>query len=190
MGTDKVKPYMEFTAQGKSYEALMLMISQLEKSPHSPAELLPVVVFMAFTVEAYLNSLGARHIEFWDQIERIPWRKKVEVLHLHAGRKLDWGGKPLQYATKLFTLRDKLAHGRAEVVEGPLCASLQEAGEKIAKEMLNPPWLNELAAGWLGAARERFGNLMMHLSALYGLSPSDYKLHAQARYKIVQSNDG
>ncbi|MFB8832113.1 hypothetical protein ACE0DR_28690 [Azotobacter sp. CWF10] len=84
---------MEFTAQGKAYEALMVMISQLEKKPHSAAELLPVVVFMAFTVEAYLNSLGARKIEFWDEIERIPWRNKVNVLHLHAGKEADWGGK-------------------------------------------------------------------------------------------------
>ncbi len=185
MGTEKFKPYMEFTAQGKAYEALMLMISQLEKRVHSPAELLPVVVFMAFTVEAYLNSLGARNIEFWDQIERIPWRKKVEVLHLHAGKEFDWGSKPLQYANQLFTLRDKLAHGKPEVIEGPVCATRQEAEEKLLVEMVNPPWLNTLAGGWLGGARDRFRGLMNHLSGLYGLSPADHQLHSQGRFETI-----
>jgi len=188
MGTEKFKPHMEFTAQGKAFEALMLMISQLEKRKHAPAELLPVVVFMAFTVEAYLNSLGARKIEFWDQIERIPWRKKVEVLHLHAGKELDWGSKPLQYASQLFTLRDKLAHGKAELIEGPVCASRQEAEDKLAGEMLNPPWFNALAAGWLSTARDRFRNLMTHLSDLYGLPPVDHQLHSQGRFEIIRSD--
>lgn len=189
MGTEKFKPYMEFTAQGMSFQALMLMISQLEKREHSLGELLPVVVFMAFTLEAYLNSLGSRHIEFWDQIERIPWRKKVEVLHIHAGKELDWGSKHLQYASQLFALRDKLAHGKAEVMEGPTCVSLEEAQDKLAGEMLNPPWLNAVASGWLGTARGRFRALMTHFSDLYGLAPTDQQLHSRQWIEVIRSDE-
>ena len=188
MKVKKYRPYREFTAQGKAYEALMLMISQLERRTHSTAELLPVVVFMAFTVEAYLNSLGARNIEFWDQIERIPWRKKVEVLHLRAGKGIDWGSKPLQYATQLFALRDKLAHGKPEVIAGPVCASRQEAEDKLFGEMANPPWLSALSDDWLATARDRFRNLMNHLSDLYGLSHADYKMHSQGRFEVTDSD--
>lgn len=187
MGTERFKPYMEFTAQGKAYEALMVMISQLEKRPHSAAELLPVVVFMAFTVEAYLNSLGARKIEFWDEIERIPWRNKIKVLHLHAGKEADWGSKQLQYAAKLFALRDKLAHGKPEVVAGPICESRQEVEEKLL-EMVNPPWLKELSAGWLKTARTDFRELMNYLSGLYGLEAVDHQFHSHGRFEVIRSD--
>lgn len=179
------RPFVEFTAQGQVFQALMLLISQLEKRAHTQAELLPVVVFMAFTVEAYLNSIGARHIEFWDQIERIPWRKKVEVVHLHAGQTADWGNRPLQYAAELFWLRDHLAHGRPEIVRGPLCSSLLEA-ESLSGDMLNPPWFEKISGGWLGSARVNFNDLMAHLSGLYGLAASDHQLLSRGGFEVIR----
>lgn len=183
---EKYRPYMEFTAQGQAFQALMVMISHLEKRPHSQAELLPVIVFMAFTVEAYLNSLGARHVEFWDQIERIPWRKKVEVLHLHAGQKANWGDKPLQYAAELFSLRDRLAHGKPELVHGPVCISRMEAEAKLNGDMLDPPWFKRISGPWLGAARGSFHDLMRHLSELYSLEPADHQLHSRGGFEVIR----
>lgn len=164
----------------------MLMISQLEKRRHDPAELLPVIVFMAFTVEAYLNSLGDRHIDFWDQIERIPWRNKVEIIHLHVNKKANWGAKPLQFATELFSLRDRLAHGKPEMVRGPVCNSPMEAEDKLSSEMLVPPWFKKISGPWLGSARGNFQELMRHLAELYSLAPSDHQLHSRGGFEVVK----
>lgn len=183
---EKYRPYMEFTAQGQAYQALMLMISQLEQRPHAKAELLPVVVFMAFTVEAYVNSLGARHIDFWDQIERISWRNKVEILHVHAGQRADWGGKQLQYAAELFSLRDRLAHGKPEFVRGPICVSQMEAEEKLSGDMLDPPWFRKISGPWLAGARGSFRDLMRHLSGLYSLDPADHQLHSTGGFEVIR----
>ena len=42
-------------------------------------------VFFAFTFEAYLNHVGAEELGFWDEIERISYQKKLNVLSKHLG---------------------------------------------------------------------------------------------------------
>jgi hypothetical protein len=64
----------------------MGMYARLEKRPETREELTPVVVFTAFAIEAYLNSIGARKIAFWDDLERLPWRQKASILHKAVGK--------------------------------------------------------------------------------------------------------
>ena len=40
-------------------------------------------VFFAFAFEAYLNHVGAEELSFWDEIDRISYRKKLTVLSKH-----------------------------------------------------------------------------------------------------------
>lgn len=92
----------EFTAQGINVRALMLLFEQLEADKESDKNLVPIVVFTAFAIESYLNSIGSRNINFWEEIERIPWRKKIEILHKISGKKPEWGKDPLQLACDVF----------------------------------------------------------------------------------------
>ena len=71
-------------------------------------------VFFAFTFEAYLNHVGAEELGFWDEIERISYQKKLNVLSKHLGFAKDLSKPPLQTILELFKLRDALAHGRTE----------------------------------------------------------------------------
>lgn len=50
----------------------MRMYAELEKTPKTiKIESTPLVVFMTFSVDAYLNNIGSRVVDYWDNIERI-----------------------------------------------------------------------------------------------------------------------
>ena len=85
------QPFSDFSAQSRTVSALMSMYAQLKSGKASKVELTPIVVFLAFAIESYLNSLGARRIEIWDELERLPWKSKVVILHKTVGKNLDWG---------------------------------------------------------------------------------------------------
>lgn len=71
-------------------------------------------VFFAFAFEAYLNHVGAEELSFWDEIDRISYKKKLTVLSKHLGFAKDASKSPLQTILELFKLRDALAHGRTQ----------------------------------------------------------------------------
>ncbi len=71
-------------------------------------------VFFAFTFEAYLNHVGVEELPFWDEIDRISYRKKLTVLSKYLGFTKDVSKRPLQTILQLFKFRDALAHGRTQ----------------------------------------------------------------------------
>jgi hypothetical protein len=169
--------YVDFTAQGKSVSALLKMYALLDKENPERVPLAPIVVFLAFSIESYLNSLGARAIPFWDEIERLPWKGKMNVLHTAAGREPDWGQEPLQFASEVFRLRDKLAHGKPERVLGLKLPDHTEPEKMLMGDALQPDWYKSITVDWLLNAKERFRLLMVYLAALFGYAESDH-LHS------------
>jgi hypothetical protein len=177
---DKVtfQAYSDFTAQSRTVAALMSMYANLERQSDVRMELTPIVVFLAFSIESYLNSIGARKIEIWDELERLPWKKKVSILHKTAKKDPDWGQDPLQFCTEIFKLRDKLAHGKPERVVGPVVEDQLEAHRLAVTSELQPEWYRSLTCEWAMKAKERFRLLMIYLGDLYGLHESDHLLSA------------
>lgn len=176
----------EFTPQAKSYSALICMYSLLENDENSvPLE--PIVVFTAFSIEAYLNALGARVVPFWDEIERSSWRSKICILHTVAGKDADWGAHPLQFAAEVFKLRDKLAHGRAETVLGPI-VSLEVERSKLLLEgpIPRPKWYDDIDVAWVKGARSRLTNLLSYLAFLLGFSEQDYMRAVSCKVRVVE----
>lgn len=166
--------FSKFTAQSRSVGSLMRMYALLEGDNPKVMPLEPIVVFLAFSVESYLNSIGARVIPFWDEIERLPWRSKVNVLHTQAGREPDWGRDPLQFASQVFQLRDKLAHGKPEMVYGPVLPDNAEPERMKLGDDLQPEWYKAINREWVIQAKERFHALMTYLDSLYGFHESDH----------------
>jgi hypothetical protein len=73
------------------------------------------MVSSAFSIEAYLNHLGANLIEFWDTIERkLSPREKLDLLTMILRIQLDYGKRPFQTFAKMFAFRNALAYGRTE----------------------------------------------------------------------------
>ncbi len=166
-------PYTDFTAQNKTISALYGMYAQLEENPDTYMEFTPIVVFMAFSIEAYVNNLGARHLSIWEDLERLPWKTKISILHKSAGKEAVWGESPLQFASEIFMLRDKLAHGKPERVEGPPCFDLGEVDDCLRRE-LQPDWYTQISRDWVMNAKDRFRLLMKYLGELFGHMESDH----------------
>jgi len=171
----------EFTAQSRLVSALMSLYAQLEQLPpsHRP-EITPFAVFMAFSVEAYLTSIGFRVVPFWEMIERVPWREKVEILHSVAGKESKWGQEPLQFLLELFRLRDRLAHGKPEQVSSAPFASENEVRAAVANPHLKdePEWYDRLDRAWAMSAKDRFLRAMTYLGQLHGYHESDHLLRS------------
>jgi hypothetical protein len=170
------QPFSDFSAQSRTVSALMSMYAQLESGRASKGELAPIVVFLAFSIESYLNSLGARRIEIWDELERLPWKRKVVILHKTVGKNPDWGKDPLQFATEVFRLRDKLAHGKPERVVGPVFSDRAKADLFVRNDLLQPDWYQGITKEWVMQAKERFRVLMIYLAGLFGFHESDHLL--------------
>lgn len=184
--------YTNFTAQSRLVSALMSMYSTLEKTPENiKIEATPFVVFMAFSVEAYLNSIGSRVLNYWDKIERVSWKDKVEILHSIAGKDAQWAEEPLQFIKSLFVIRDKLAHGKPELVKSKTYQSKKkiidaENAEPTHEE--HPDWYNKLNRAWVISAKDKFRLAMQYLGSLHGFHESDYLCHSTGGIMIDDEN--
>ena len=176
--------FSDFTAQSRSVGALMSMYALLEQDEPVRMPLTPVVVFLAFSVESYLNSIGARAIPFWEEMERLPWKSKVNVLHIAGGREPNWGQEPLQFATEVFRLRDKLAHGKPERMLGPKLPDDAEPTRMAFGSAMQPDWYQSIDREWAFRAKDRFRELMLYLGGLFGHHESDH-LHSSSGGVLV-----
>lgn len=173
------KTHTEFTAQCRAIAALHHLYNLVDPSKKSPSDVVPIAVFMAFSIEAYVNNLGARNLKIWDDLERLPWKTKISILHKERGQEPKWGEGPLKFAVELFKLRDKLAHGKAEKLEGPIFETQNEAFEFIANHDIEPKWFVDLDSAWIDQSKPRFDELMEYLARLFDLSPADYYRKSQ-----------
>jgi hypothetical protein len=165
------------------------MYAHLERSTDFKAEITPIVVFLAFSIESYLNSIGARKIQIWDELERLPWKSKVIILHKTAGKDPDWGNDPLQFAGEIFKIRDQLAHGKPERVVGPLFEDPSTANEYLQKNSMEPEWYKKITKEWAIKAKERFRILMIYLANLFSLHESDHLLSSTGGLLIDDEAD-
>ncbi len=70
-------------------------------------------VFAAFTVEAFLNHLGQRHVRDWESLERkLGPREKLIILRQVLHLSIDEGKRPYQTFYNMLQLRNSLAHGK------------------------------------------------------------------------------
>lgn len=178
------QPFSDFSAQSKTVSALMSMYAQLESGPNKRMDLTPIVVFLAFSIESYLNSIGARKLDIWDELERLPWKKKMTILHKVARKFPDWSKDPLQFATEVFSLRDKLAHGKPERVLGPIFTDQAQAMQYQKSQDLQPEWYAKITKEWVIEAKERFRILMIYLGQLFSFHESDHLLNSTGGFLI------
>jgi len=112
-----MKRRVEHGGESRTYAMLWHVASQLLElaktlETGSLLQLQASAVFHAFTFEAYLNHVGSQEIEFWEEIDRIPYRKKLWALSKHLKFTFDPSRRPFQTIWVLFDLRDSLAHGK------------------------------------------------------------------------------
>jgi hypothetical protein len=78
-------------------------------------QFLSSTVLTAFTFEAYLNHIGPRVLNDWEEKEKLPLWSKFK--HLRKALDVQFpqgkGARPLKTIAELFSFRNTLAHGRS-----------------------------------------------------------------------------
>lgn len=181
----KYKPQLNFSAQAFSFKAMQCLFSRLNHKDMDEYDYVPIVVFAAFSIEAYINSVGSRKIIFWDQIERLPWKQKVEILHANLGVTANWEEMPLKFAREVFSFRNRLAHGKPETIDGPICNTQGEAKSILMVQYLKPKWCYVLKKDWILESNDQLCDVLNYLGNLYGFDKDDFKRHS--RGQIIES---
>lgn len=170
----KYQPQVTFSAQAIVVHSLMRMLDRVKAEELDAFDYLPVLVHMAFAVEAYVNSIGFRKVQGWEKIERRPWKMKIEILHSRIGVSADWNAEPLKVAPEIFAIRDRLAHGKPESVVGPVCDDYHTAISMLYVQHLKPNLFAGLDRKAVLELGRRFYVLLNHLGALYRLEPDEF----------------
>ncbi|WP_339475251.1 MULTISPECIES: hypothetical protein [unclassified Pseudomonas] len=166
----KYQPYQTVFAHSTNLGVLHAMMRNLKSHPDSPDHIIPPAVFLAFTIEGYLNTLGCEVIPRWTELERLPWKTKITLLHSFAGATPDWSRPPLQFATRIFKIRDHLAHGKPETTRGPCFDLREDAAAYMEEGSFQPKWYTELNKAWINDAYRNLSNLLGYLSELHGFN--------------------
>ncbi|MEW8508940.1 MAG: hypothetical protein AB2598_19795 [Candidatus Thiodiazotropha sp.] len=167
----KYQPYKAITAHSLSVSTLNALYRRLKDPDTKPEQhlFITIIVFLAFSIESYVNHLGAGHLSIWDQLERLHWKKKITILHKINNKKPDWGAQPLQFVQEVFTIRDKLAHGKPETVRGPLTDSEDEAMELLKEhDLYVPAWQKKhINLEWIIQSEKKYDSLINHFLVLF-----------------------
>jgi hypothetical protein len=79
---------------------------------------LSVMLYSAFSIEAYLNHLGKAEISDWEKIERgYSPRQKLKMLVERKKFLPDFTKSPFDTFDNMFNLRKKIVHGKTERVQ-------------------------------------------------------------------------
>lgn len=165
--------YQDFAPQAHVMWSLNELHLRLRAGLLGQQELLPVLVFTAFSIEAYVNSLGERLLPAWEQMERNGWRKKIEALYALMGQQADWAMEPLAFAIELFEIRNRLAHGKTERIVASFECSPEDAEDLLDHPELNPVWFRSITVDWTLQSAVRYKALIEHLRDVMGQIDGD-----------------
>ena len=102
-------------------------------------QFLASIVFTAFSLEAFLNHIGEIQFETWDELEKLSPKGKIRVLAEKLDVNADFGKRPWQVVPEVFGIRNKIAHGKNELLEDERMLSIDTYDKRMG-EMLKAPW--------------------------------------------------
>ncbi len=145
------------------------------------------MMFDAFTIEAYLNHLGALTFSFWAPLKKkLSAREKLEVICDELDFHPDLGSSPWQNLGLIFELRNLLAHAQTEVVPFK--------GELRGQELIIQKWPKAKWEGFLSPDRcQRFLDdtkaMIKQLANAAGISPEEVFEKDSIEAAIVRGED-
>jgi hypothetical protein len=109
----------------KGQEELRMSVHQFRAS----------LIFTAFTLEAYLNHIGAKLFSCWQDLERLSPKEKLNVITERLNVVIDYGKRPWQIMKKLFQFRNDIAHGKSIKVKSEKILPLAEHSDDAFDEL-------------------------------------------------------
>jgi len=99
------------------------------------------IVFTAFSLEAFLNHVGEALFKSWPEIEKLTPKGKVSLIAEKLSLKIDFGLMPWQVIPEIMGVRNKIAHGKNELLLDERTLTVDSYDEKMG-EILRAPWQN------------------------------------------------
>ena len=99
------------------------------------------LMFSAFTFEAFLNHIGEHLFSSWPELERkLSHRAKLALISEKLDFKIDYSRLPWQIIPTLFGFRDKVAHGKNEMLRLEKVVPHDDHYEKVMHEFMFAEW--------------------------------------------------
>jgi hypothetical protein len=98
------------------------------------------LVFTAFTLEAYLNHIGPKMFNCWNDLERLRPREKLNIIAERLQVDINYGDRPWQIIKILFGFRNKIAHGKSNNITKPGCIPFNDFSEDLFGELALTEW--------------------------------------------------
>ena len=179
MSTDKVRAKIKRERQVNTFAELahandVLLENAQEKRDGYSYECMTVILMSAFKFEAYLNHLGERVFDFWDDLESLSVKSKLNVLRGHLGVANTDGKRPFQTITPLFRFRNAIAHGKSEFLE----TETEESGtlEELRRKKPLAKWEEWNTLEFAERATADITDVIELLHAAAGLNSDDLRL--------------
>lgn len=131
----EVKTYVEMWHTSKCL--LEKGINQPEGNIH---QFMASIVFTAFTFEAYLNHIGPNVFNCWQDLERLKPREKLNIIAEKLMLNINYGIRPWQIMTQLFAFRNRIAHGKSEIVKSQEIVSYDVQSDNKLGTMAPTKW--------------------------------------------------
>ena len=142
------------------------------------------LMLTTFSFEAYLNHLGTRLIPYWEQLDRLSWQKKFQVILTHLKHSPDLSKPPYQTLFGLFLFRNAIAHGRdAKESFGPEVKLIDDETFK-AHELIKTKWEEICTPEWAQKALTDIKEIIEELHRVAGLKAFELMSSESASWSI------
>ena len=123
--------------------SLFLLESGKRDKSGSYFQFLASLIFSAFTFEAFLNHIGEHLFSSWPELERkLSHRAKLALIGERLSISIDYGRLPWQVIPKLFGFRDKVAHGKNEMLRLEKVVPHDDRYKELLHEFMFSDWQN------------------------------------------------
>ena len=112
-----------------------LLVKGQEDAKMSVHQFRASLVFTAFTLEAYLNHIGAKIFSCWEDLERLSPKEKLNVIAERLDIGIHYGKRPWQIMKKLFQFRNDIAHGKSIKITSEKIVPLEKHSDDDFNEL-------------------------------------------------------
>lgn len=111
----------------------------IENPTGSYHQFLGSIVFTVFALEAFLNHVGESLFKSWPELEKLTPKGKISVITEKLGMAVNYGLMPWQIIPEIIGVRNKIAHGKNELLQDERMLTVDTYDEKMG-EILRAPW--------------------------------------------------
>ena len=187
MSDDKITAKIKRERQVNTFAELrhantVLLDNAREQRNGCSYEFMTVILLAAFKLEAYLNHVGELLFPYWNEMESLSIRSKLEIIRQHVGLPNTNGARPFQTITPLFRFRNAIAHGKSEFLE----TGTEETGtiEELRRRKPLTKWEEWNTLEFAVRATADINDVIETIHAAAGLNSDDLRLmgHAYTMY--------